>query len=243
MLDQLASEAAAAAGVPVSTDDFSPVVDAHLRLRFEVVNDDIMLATGASVDALRALLSEHIETELRERVETDFATGQTVDFRRPADGNRGRWARLRLPRLSRTGGQGATVGVTMAASAGEQHELMWAGVRRLLRCALPDPGKRLVDGLNTEARLALTTSPYDSAQSWVDDVVMCTLDELIGDLAALPPDRASVATLSALCRSGFPGPSSTRAPTPERCSRRPDELVAPSIRSTHRHLPTPEPTS
>jgi len=63
---------------------------------------------------------------------------------------------------------------------------MWAGVRRLLRLAIPLSQAAVQGGLTNETRLALGWSPYPSATDLLEDCVLGALDELMADCAVGP---------------------------------------------------------
>jgi ATP-dependent helicase HrpA len=77
------------------------------------------------------------------------------------------------------------------------------GVRRLLALALPDPAHRLLDGLDNQAKLALSASPYPSARVLVHDCVLAAAGQLVDRVPAVR-DEASFAALVGTGRRELP---------------------------------------
>jgi ATP-dependent helicase HrpA len=59
---------------------------------------------------------------------------------------------------------------------------MWAGTRRLLLLTLPSPAKAAERRLSNDTQLALARSPYGKVADLFDDCVVCSVDQLLGDL-------------------------------------------------------------
>ncbi len=174
-------------------------VPAHLRATFVVEGEDGReLARGADLDVLR----EQVRPQVREAVSRALAAGpqgssgagarQTASLQRTG---LGRWPDdlLELPaqvETTTTDGrrvvgypavvdEGATAGVAVLESRAAQRREHAAGVRRLLRLALPTPTREVLDSLDGAGRLALARAPHGSVAALVDDVTAAVVDDLV----------------------------------------------------------------
>ncbi|MCB0991998.1 MAG: DUF3418 domain-containing protein, partial [Acidimicrobiales bacterium] len=81
--------------------------------------------------------------------------------------------------------EGESVGVRLVASAGEQVDTMWLGIRRLLRMRLRTPARSVRHLFTQDLKLGLAVGPHPSTEAWFEDCVACALDHLI-EQTALP---------------------------------------------------------
>ena len=174
--------------VPPEAWDWAKV-PAHLRPTFRVVDEGGQeVGRGKDLDQVKAPLRPSFERAMQEAADESglAATGQTAwtfgtieaSFTRVRAGHEMHG----YPALV---DEGATVGLRVAASAEEQGADHRLGVRRLLVHALPDPGPRMVEGLDNRAKLALSASPYPSARALVDDCVLAAVGRLVDEAGAV----------------------------------------------------------
>ncbi len=91
--------------------------------------------------------------------------------------------------------EGATVGVKVFDSPGEQEAAHWAGTRRLLRLTVPSPAKFLQGRLSNEAKLALSRNPHGGVQALIEDAAGAAIDKLIADAGGPAWDEAGFVAL------------------------------------------------
>ncbi len=158
----------------------------HLRPNFRVVDESgATLATGGDLGALRNLLDERVRDSLDASAHdlersglTEWSVGvipDHVEIEGSGHTVRG------YPALV---DEGDSVALRMMASRSEQSTSMWAGTRRLLMLNRPGVSKVLRDLLTNDVKLALIRSPYTSPSDWVDDVVGCSVDEVMVERGA-----------------------------------------------------------
>ena len=183
--ESLARELGRLTGDPVPPGSWQwDKVPPHLRMRF-LVEDE----AGRPLAAGRDLRS--LQEELAERAEAGLAVAAST-FER--DGLRS-WAIDRLPRevdVTWAGfrrraypalvDRGDSVAVRVFPTPEEQEREMWAGTRRLLLLALPNPTRAAERRLSNDTLLALARSPYAKVSDLFDDCVLCAVDQLLGDL-------------------------------------------------------------
>ncbi|WP_310963188.1 ATP-dependent RNA helicase HrpA [Nocardioides terrisoli] len=169
--------------VPEEAWDWSKV-PAHLRPNFRVVDDaGAVVATGRDLDALKApLLPAFEEAVARAADDSDLtATGRTS------------WTFGTIPEsfsTTRAGhvvhgfpalvDEGRSVGLRVLGRAEDgaaQHRL---GVRRLLVLSIDSPVPALLDGLDNARKLALAGSPYPDVRRLLEDCVLATAGEIVG---------------------------------------------------------------
>ncbi len=102
--------------------------------------------------------------------------------------------------------EGATVGLRVMASAGEQDAHHRLGVRRLLLLAVPSPAAKLLAGLDNASKLGLAASPYANVRALVEDCVTAAAGEVV-DQAAPVRDPESFQALVERTRRELPDAS------------------------------------
>lgn len=205
LLEQLAV-AVRRLGSEATAHDFDPrSLATHLRPHYRVVDHGHVMAEDDDL----ALLKQHFLDEARALLDEGGhaleATGAT------------NWVFGTLPRTVTAEGLGQTVtsypavvdegdsvGVRLFATAAEQDEQMWLGVRRLLSLHRPPLGKVLRPLLTDEVKFAIIRSPYDGPQAWFDDCVDAALDEVLIDAGGPAWDDAAHAALTARMRRDLP---------------------------------------
>jgi ATP-dependent helicase HrpA len=197
LLDALARELERTRGVrvPRSAWDLSRLPP-HLQMRFRVEDTGgEVVAEGEDLDALR----EAVKPQLRERLAAATPSIERTGLRA--------WEIGTLPRElapTASGGmraypalvdQGATVGVRLFETAGEQASAMHAGTRRLLLLTVRSPIPWVVDHLDMPAKLALMTAPHGSVGAALDDALLAALDALTAEAGGPAWDEAGFAQL------------------------------------------------
>ena len=168
--------------VPEEAWDQTKVPD-HLRPTFRVLDEQgAELGAGKDLEALKQPLRPSFDRAIRQVADESgvSATGQT------------RWTFGTIePSFTRTRAghevhgfptlvdEGSTVGLRVAASAGEQEANHRLGVRRLLLLAVPSPVGQLFESLDNRAKLALAASPYPNVRALVEDCVAAAAGELV----------------------------------------------------------------
>nr|WP_205266968.1 ATP-dependent RNA helicase HrpA [Mycolicibacterium sphagni] len=192
--------------VPISAFELDKL-PAHLRVTFAVeAADGTEVARGKDLELLQRQLAGSARQAVADAVASDLERSGLRAW--PDD----------LDRLSDTvertvGGHlvrgypalvdaGAGVDVRVFATAAERDAAMKAGVRRLLRLAVPSPVKSLEKALDPRTRLVLGANPDGSLAALLDDCADAAVDVLAAkpvwtrtDFAALR-DRVSAALAS-----------------------------------------------
>jgi ATP-dependent helicase HrpA len=75
--------------------------------------------------------------------------------------------------------EGATVGVGVFDTAGEQWGSMWRGTRKLLRIVAPPPLKAIQGRLSNQVKLALSRNPHGGVAALLEDCVTAVVDKII----------------------------------------------------------------
>jgi ATP-dependent RNA helicase HrpA len=214
LLDAVERQLRRLAGVPIPPQAWQPEkVPVHLRMNFRVLD-----GSGAVVGESRDLLA--LQRELAPQIRQTLATAvpEQVGLRD--------WTVGTLPRsvqtahrepalgLDQQGGarlvtvhpalvdEGNSVAVRVFQTEAEQRIAHRAGVRRLLRLALPAPATVVQGRLDNAAKLALLRSPHGNVNALLDDCVDAAVDALIGEL---PWDEAAYRALLARVRAGLTG--------------------------------------
>jgi ATP-dependent helicase HrpA len=185
LLEVLARELGRLTGDPVPPGSWQwDRVPPHLRMRF-LVEDEAgrTLAAGKDLRALQEQLAERAEAGLAVAASTYERDGlRSWSFGtlpREVDVT---WAGFRRKAYPALVDQGDSVAVRVLATPEEQEREMWAGTRRLLLLALPNPAKTAERRLSNDTQLALARSPYRKVSDLFDDCVLCAVDQLLGDL-------------------------------------------------------------
>jgi ATP-dependent helicase HrpA len=194
LVEHLRGELGRMGSVVIPPDAFDlEGLPAHLRPVFQVVDEDgRVLAQGRDMAALKSDLLEEARATASVTNHEVEQSGLTT------------WSFGELPEVVELEGPGRTVqaypavidegnsvSVRLLATATEQAEATWVGVRRLLLLNLPSPG-RLLRPLQTEdAKLALATGPYDDADGWAEDCLTGALDDLLIEAGGPPRDAVA----------------------------------------------------
>jgi ATP-dependent helicase HrpA len=183
--DTLARELGRLTGDPVPPGSWQwDRVPPYLRMRF-LVEDEAgrKLAAGKDLRALQEELAERAEAGLAVAASTferDGLHGWTIGtLPRQVDVT---WAGFRRRAYPALVDRGDSVAVRVLATPVEQEREMWAGTRRLLLLALPNPARAAERRLSNDTQLALARSPYPKVSDLFDDCVACAVDQLLGDL-------------------------------------------------------------
>lgn len=192
--------------VPVSAFELDKL-PAHLRVTFAVeAADGTEVARGKDLEVLQRQLAGSARQAVADAVASDLERSGLRAWPDDLD---------RLPdTVERTVGghlvrgypalvdAGAGVDVRVFATAAERDAAMKAGIRRLLRLAVPSPVKSLEKALDPRTRLVLGANPDGSLAALLDDCADAAVDVLAAkpvwtrtDFAALR-DRVSAALAS-----------------------------------------------
>jgi ATP-dependent helicase HrpA len=184
LLDSLQRELQRRTGVLVPLDAFDPSkLPAHLRVTFAVEDaDGVEVARGKNLVALQEQLAAPVRAAVAAAVAGELERADLRDW--PAD-------LAELPRqVERSSGghvvygfpafvdEGGAAAIRVLPSAAEQQPAMRAGTRRLLRLALPSPGKAVERGLTARARLVLASNPDGSLAALLEDAADAAADSL-----------------------------------------------------------------
>ena len=178
----------------------------HLRPSYRLIGSrDEIVAEGNDIAALQSLLRDELRATLENRAHDIEQGGLTT------------WSVGTIPNVVRADGPGRTVdafpalvddGDTVAlrlmATAGEQADAMWLGVRRLVLLNRPSMSKTLRALLTDDVKLALMAGPYASPKDWFDDVLTAAVDEVMLDHGSLPWDAIAFDALLTQVRTRLP---------------------------------------
>ncbi|WBB52121.1 ATP-dependent RNA helicase HrpA [Verrucosispora sp. WMMD573] len=198
LLDALTRQLRRMTGVTVPRDawDLSKLPP-HLRVTFRVLGDDDKpVAEGKDLPALQRQLKAEVRQVVAAAAPEVARTGLTGweigTLPRTIEQVRAGYAVTAYPALV---DEGATVGVKVFDSPGEQEAAHWAGTRRLLRLTVPSPAKFLQGRLSNEAKLALSRNPHGGVQALIEDAAGAAIDKLIADAGGPVWDEAGFAAL------------------------------------------------
>ncbi|WP_327039454.1 ATP-dependent RNA helicase HrpA [Micromonospora maris] len=184
LLDALTRQLRRMTGVTVPREAWDlGRLPAHLRVTFRVLGDDDKpVAEGKDLPALQRQLKAEVRQVVAAAAPDVARTGLTGweigTLPRTIEQVRAGYAVTAYPALV---DEGATVGVRVFDSPGEQEAAHWAGTRRLLRLTVPSPAKFLQGRLSNEAKLALSRNPHGGVQALIEDATGAAIDKLIGD--------------------------------------------------------------
>ena len=183
------------AGTPVPVTAWpGEVLPAHLRMRFEVIDDDGRpLAAGRDLVELRTLLAPRLRAAVAAVAPEVARTGMTA------------WELGDLPRVVARGplraypalvDEGESVGVALLDSPEAQAASMWAGTRRLLLLAVP-AASRLERRLPSEIALALARARWP-LRDLAAAAAAAAADALLAEHGGPAYEAAGFARLAAL---------------------------------------------
>ncbi|MCI4065283.1 ATP-dependent RNA helicase HrpA [Micromonospora sp. R77] len=198
LLDALTRQLRRMTGVTVPRDAWDlPKLPPHLRVTFRVLGDDDKpVAEGKDLPALQRQLRQEVRQVVAAAAPDVARTGlkewNIGTLPRTIEQVRAGYAVTAYPALV---DEGATVGVKVFDSPGEQEAAHWAGTRRLLRLTVPSPAKFLQGRLSNEAKLALSRNPHGGVQQLIEDAAGAAIDKLIGDAGGPAWDAEGFAAL------------------------------------------------
>ncbi|WFE34845.1 ATP-dependent RNA helicase HrpA [Micromonospora sp. WMMD975] len=169
----------------------------HLRVTFRVLGDDDKpVAEGKDLPALQRQLRQEVRQVVAAAAPDVARSGLTEwsigALPRTIEQVRAGFAVTAYPALV---DEGATVGVKVFDSAGEQEAAHWAGTRRLLRLTLPSPARFLQGRLSNEAKLALSRNPHGGVPALIEDATGAAIDKLMADAGGPAWDAEGFAAL------------------------------------------------
>jgi ATP-dependent helicase HrpA len=186
LVDALELQLRRLAGVPVPHDawDLARVPD-HVRMNFRVLDESgTVVGEGRDLAALQARLAPEVRATLA-AVVPDLTREGLRDWppgALPSSLAQDR-AGYRVTAYPALVDQGSSVAVRVFETPSEQASAHAAGVRRLLRLALPAPATVVQGRLTNDAKLALLRSPHGSVPALLDDCADCAVSALVtGDL-------------------------------------------------------------
>ncbi|WBB89589.1 ATP-dependent RNA helicase HrpA [Verrucosispora sp. WMMC514] len=198
LLDALTRQLRRMTGVTVPRDAWDlGRLPPHLRVTFRVLgDDDEPVAEGKDLPALQRQLKAEVRQVVAAaapEVARSGLTGWEIGtLPRTIEQVRAGYAVTAYPALV---DEGATVGVKVFDSPGEQEAAHWAGTRRLLRLTVPSPAKFLQGRLSNEAKLALSRNPHGGVQALIEDAAGAAIDKLITDAGGPAWDEAGFVAL------------------------------------------------
>ncbi|MDG4801802.1 ATP-dependent RNA helicase HrpA [Micromonospora sp. WMMD980] len=198
LLAALARQLRRMTGVTVPPDAWDLAkLPPHLRVTFRVLGDDDKpVAEGKDLPALQRELRQEVRQVVAAAapdVARSGLTGWSIGtLPRTIEQVRAGFAVTAYPALV---DEGATVGVRVFDSAGEQEAAHWAGTRRLLRLTLPSPAKFLQGRLSNEAKLALSRNPHGGVPALIEDATGAAIDKLMADAGGPAWDAEGFAAL------------------------------------------------
>jgi ATP-dependent helicase HrpA len=184
-------------GVRISAADWSlDDLPAHLRMTICVEDEDgTVLASGRSLDALRAQLRPALKARLAHAVPALARHGmRSFDIESlPRTVDLGGGSGLRgFPALV---DEGDAVGIGVCETADEQAVTMARGTRRLLALTVPSPRRWVTDQLGPQLTLALTAAPHDTLDAAIEDATSAALDALVASGGGPAWDAGAFAAL------------------------------------------------
>ncbi len=204
LLDALERQLRRLAGVPVPHDAWQPdKLPEHLRMNFRVLDEDgTVVAEGRDLAALQRELAPLIRESLAapDLTRTGLRDWPAGDPPSTVEQIRAGYRVTLYPALV---DEGDSVAVRVFETPAERRVAHRAGVRRLLRLALPAPAALVQGRLSNEAKLALLRSPHGSVPALLDDCADGAVDALVGD--EVPFDEAGYRRLLARARQGLTG--------------------------------------
>jgi ATP-dependent helicase HrpA len=196
--DVLSRELLRLRGVRVPPDAFDlDKLPSHLRIRFRIVDDGRILATGKDLAALQRQLRPRLRATLSARAGALTRTGLTT------------WDIGTLPQVFTDGevkaypalaDNGSSVDVRLFETPDAAQAAMRAGTRRLILLGARSPVKDIAARLTTAQKLALSNNPHGGVAALFADAVNCAADGLIADAGGPAWDAAGFERLAAEVR-------------------------------------------
>ena len=169
-------------GSIVRPDDFDlERIPTHLQPRYRIVDSDASeMAAGHDLASLRSELREAARSSLADTPHHLERDGITA------------WDFGVLPISTSIDGPGHTVvaypalidmgdsvSIRLMATADEQAEAMWPGLRKLVMMQLPSPRRLLRSVLDGHGPVPIVGSPYADRDEWMDDCFTCAVDSVL----------------------------------------------------------------
>lgn len=182
LTESLAKALTRRSGTIVRPDDFDPErVPTHLRPRYHIIDrNGSEVARGDDLVGLRS--------ELREAARGSLA-GATHELEQDDITS---WDFGVLPTTTSIDGpghsvvaypalvdMGDSVSIRLMATADEQAEAMWPGLRKLVTMQLPSPRRLLRSVLDGHGPVPIVGSPYADRDEWMHDCLTCAVDEVM----------------------------------------------------------------
>jgi ATP-dependent helicase HrpA len=218
LADALSAELTRMTGisVPVSAWNFA-ALPPHLRVHYQIVDGDVVLADGRDLDELRRQLRPRLQAALataaagltRTGLRTwDFGTLPTVF---PADAAAGRAGdggvgpavppgTLQLRGYPALADAGDAVDIRIFGTRAEADAAMRLGTRRLLLITVPSGVRSIATRLPLAEKMAMSRHPYASAAALLDDCAAAAADQVIDEAGGPAFDAAGFARLVELAR-------------------------------------------
>ncbi|MDI1460469.1 ATP-dependent RNA helicase HrpA [Catellatospora sp. KI3] len=207
LLAVLERQLRAMTGVVISRDSWEPdKVPDHLRMTYRVEDEQgKTLAEGKDLPDLKRRLRDKAQQAVAaaaDDLEMHGLTSWTIGpLARTVERKRGGYDVKGYPALV---DEGATVGVKVFDSTGEQWNAMWRGTRRLVLLAAPPPLKSIQGRLSNQAKLALSRNPHGGVAPLLEDVVTAAVDKVIIEAGGPAWDADAFAKLAAKARAELP---------------------------------------
>jgi ATP-dependent helicase HrpA len=196
--DVLARELLRQRGVRVPPDAFDiDKLPSHLRIRFRIVDDGRVLATGKDLAALQRQLRPKLRATLSARAGTLTRSGLTT------------WNFGTLPQEFTDGevraypaltDNGETADIRLYETPDAARVAMRAGTRRLILLGARSPAKDIAARLTTAQKLTLSNNPHGGVAALFADAINCAADGLIADNGGPAWDEAGFTRLAAAVR-------------------------------------------
>jgi ATP-dependent helicase HrpA len=199
LLDALELQLRRLAAVPVPRDAWQPdKVHEHLRMNFRVLDESGAVAgEGRDLVALQRKLASAVRSTLPDVAREGLRDWPPDPVPSTVDVVRAGYRMTLYPALADSGD---SVAVRVFETAAEQRAAHRAGVRRLLRLALPAPAVVVQGRLSNDTKLALLRSPHGNVNVLLDDCADGAVDALADEL---PFDGDGYRRLLAKVRPAF----------------------------------------
>ena len=179
LIGAVAAELGRIGGITIARDDLDlSRLPPHLRLTFRVHDDGQVLASGHDLDALRTQLRPKLAERLADAAADLTRTGiRTWDF----DSLPREFARGQVRAYPALRDAGDAVDIVLFETRAQADESMRIGNRKLLLLAVPSGARSVASRLPTNAKLAMSRHPYESAMAELDDCAAAAADEIIAE--------------------------------------------------------------
>ena len=190
-------------GIPIPPDAFDPDhLPSHLRPTFRIVDaEGVILADGGNLRRIK----DQLQDEAREAMaasphgieRTGIHSWEFDELPRSVEIDAPDRTVTAYPALV---DEGVSVAIHLFATPAERDIAMWEGTRRLLILDLPSPSRSLRPLVTTDGRVAVADGPHSSFETWAEDCLTCTVDEMLSEYGGPVWDREAFERLLAICR-------------------------------------------